>query len=109
LAYRDTCEISKCLQDVLKISAACRGYAAPMSHTRETSAARRDGQADSETPAFLPEHAFVVQFRGSCDRVEANLAGRVEHVVSGQATHFGSPGELLAFLRAVLRHHPPEP
>jgi len=28
---------------------------------------------------------------------QGRLAGRVEHVVSGQATHFASPEELLAF------------
>jgi hypothetical protein len=28
--------------------------------------------------------------------------GRVEHVVSGQATHFDSLEELLAFMRRVL-------
>jgi len=31
------------------------------------------------------------------------ISGRVEHVVSGQATHFASLQELLAFTARVLR------
>jgi hypothetical protein len=33
---------------------------------------------------------------------QGRLAGRVEHVVSGQATHFASLEELLAFMGRVL-------
>jgi hypothetical protein len=55
------------------------------------------------TPPFSPDYAFVVQFNAEA-RVEAgHLIGRVEHVVSGQATHFQSLEGLLAFLARVLR------
>lgn len=47
--------------------------------------------------------AFVVQFRTETDVAGGRLEGRVEHVVSGQATHFHSLEELLAFMGRVLK------
>lgn len=47
--------------------------------------------------------AFVVQFRAETDVEGGRLEGRVEHVTSGQATHFHSLDDLLAFLGKVLR------
>ncbi|HKA53653.1 MAG TPA: hypothetical protein VKJ47_08315 [Candidatus Binatia bacterium] len=57
-----------------------------------------------QTPAspMLPPWAFVVQFRVETDLVQGCCTGRVEHVVSGQAAHFQSLEELLAFLTRVL-------
>jgi hypothetical protein len=49
-----------------------------------------------------PHWAFVVQFRVGTDIEGGRLEGRVEHVVSGQATHFHSLEELLAFIARVL-------
>jgi hypothetical protein len=46
--------------------------------------------------------AFVVHFRVSSDVTRGQVAGRVEHVVSGQSTHFDSLEELLAFVAQVL-------
>jgi hypothetical protein len=46
--------------------------------------------------------AFVVQFRAQPSGAPAGWEGRVEHVVSGQVTHFDSLEELLAFMRRVL-------
>ena len=46
--------------------------------------------------------AFVVHFRLSTDIAQGQIAGRVEHVVSGQSTHFDSLEELLAFMARVL-------
>ena len=65
--------------------------------------------ADTTHP--LPaQRAFLVQVHVEADVAQARLAGRVEHVVSGQATHFASPEELLAFMARVLttlqRPHP---
>ena len=58
---------------------------------------------DTEECAPLSVHyAFVVHFRTSTDIAQGQLAGRVEHVVSGQATHFASLEELLAFMARVL-------
>ncbi len=52
---------------------------------------------------FLPEGAFVVQFRSGAATLDGPLAGRVEHIVSGRAAHFNTQAELLAFLRDALR------
>ena len=58
---------------------------------------------DTERLAPLSVHrAFVVHFRTSTDIAQGQIAGRVEHVVSGQATHFASLEELLAFMARVL-------
>ena len=59
-------------------------------------------------PADNPAHlsvtrAFVVQFRADTTVEQGHLAGRVEHVVSGQATDFESLETLLAFITRVLR------
>jgi hypothetical protein len=57
--------------------------------------------ADSVHP--LPaQRAFLVQVRADAEVAEGRLTGRVEHVASGQATHFASPEELLAFMGRVL-------
>ncbi len=47
-------------------------------------------------------HAFVVHLRVNSDIARQHLTGLVEHVVSGQATHFQSLEELLAFMKRVL-------
>ena len=63
-----------------------------------------------EEPNLVRRRAFIVQFRAETDLAQARCAGRVEHVVSGQATHFQSLEELLAFLTHVLttvRAQPP--
>jgi hypothetical protein len=50
-----------------------------------------------------PEHAFVVQF-GPATQLDAGpVDGRVEHLVSRQASRFQSPEALLAFIARVLR------
>jgi hypothetical protein len=56
---------------------------------------------ERESP-LSPHWAFVVQFRVGTDVKKGRFAGRVEHVVSGQATHFHSLEELLAFIGRVL-------
>jgi hypothetical protein len=48
------------------------------------------------------QRAFVVQLHATADVVQARLVGRVEHVVSGQARHFQTLEELLAFIARVL-------
>jgi hypothetical protein len=55
-----------------------------------------------EASPLLPHWAFVVQFRVETDLGQGRCTGRVEHVVSGQAIHFESLAELLAFLTRVL-------
>ena len=56
-----------------------------------------------EEPALVARRAFVVQFRAETEFAQARCAGRVEHVVSGQATDFQSLETLLAFMAQVLR------
>jgi hypothetical protein len=46
---------------------------------------------------------FVVQFRAEIEEAPGLFAGRVEHVVSGQAAQFRSLEEWLVFVRRVLR------
>ena len=52
--------------------------------------------------------AFVVQFDAHTDVERGHLAGRVEHVVSGQATPFHSLETLLTFMARLLhtQHRP---
>ena len=58
-------------------------------------------QADTTHP--LPaRRAFLVQVHAEAEVAQGRLAGRAEHVMSGQATHFASPEELLAFMARVL-------
>ncbi len=59
---------------------------------------------DEEQSRLLPaSRAFVLQI-GADSRVENGLlAGRVEHIVSGRATHFESVDELLTFIAGALR------
>ena len=55
-----------------------------------------------EEPDLVRRRAFIVQFRAETDLAQARCAGRVEHVVSGQATHFQSLEELVRFIERVL-------
>jgi hypothetical protein len=57
---------------------------------------------DREESLLSPRRAFVVQFREETDAAQLHFTGRVEHLVSGHATRFHSPQELLAFFTHVL-------
>jgi hypothetical protein len=58
-------------------------------------------------PLPLPTNrAFVVQFRTQPSGAPLVWDGRVEHVVSGQMTHFHSLEELVAFISRVLASVP---
>jgi hypothetical protein len=46
--------------------------------------------------------AFVVHFRTSSNVARGQVAGRVEHVVTGQSAHFDSLEELPTFIGQVL-------
>jgi hypothetical protein len=58
----------------------------------------------SEVP-LSPHWAFVVQLRQGTALTPEALHGRVEHIVSGQATLFTSLEELRAFMAQVLTQH----
>ena len=67
-------------------------------------------ESRGQTP-LSPHRAFVVQFRAETEVEQGRFVGRIEHVVSGRATHFASLEELLAFIARVLtqvRTEPPE-
>jgi hypothetical protein len=53
-------------------------------------------------PTLPTNHAFLVQFRAQSPEVPMAWEGRVEHVVSGQVTHFHAVEELLTFMQKVL-------
>lgn len=55
-----------------------------------------------EEAMLSPYRAFVVQFREAIQTAPEHFAGRVEHMISGQAVRFYSPEELTAFLRRML-------
>jgi hypothetical protein len=58
---------------------------------------------ENRIPAWLPpERAFVVQFYADTGLDTTHMAGRVEHVVSGQVGHFHSLATLLSFITRVL-------
>ena len=59
-------------------------------------------QDDSRHAWLPPERAFVVQFYADTIFDAAHMAGRVEHVVSGQVGHFHSLATLLSFMTRVL-------
>lgn len=54
-----------------------------------------------QTPLSV-HRAFVVHFRENNEVAHRQMSGRVEHVVSGQSTHFASLEELLDFIGCVL-------
>ena len=57
----------------------------------------------AQLPLPLPtDRAFVVQLRDQPPGAPWSWDGRVEHVVSGQMTHFHSLDELLAFIHRVV-------
>jgi hypothetical protein len=55
------------------------------------------------------ERAFVVQLYAEADVARGCMAGRVEHVVSGQAGHFETLEDLLTFIERVLTSLHAEP
>jgi hypothetical protein len=53
-------------------------------------------------PSLPTARAFVVQLHAEADIAHRRLHGRVEHVVSGEATHFASVEELVTFMVELL-------
>jgi hypothetical protein len=60
-------------------------------------------QDSIKSQTLLPQHAFVVQLCADTQVETGQLRGRVEHVVSRQATSFESLEVLLAFMARILR------
>jgi hypothetical protein len=59
-------------------------------------------QTTPQSP-FPIKQAFVVQFAAETRLDAQGLSGRVEHIVSGQATRFASAPALFAFMAERLR------
>ena len=55
-----------------------------------------------QQPSLPAKRAFVVQIHADAKVEQGQWQGRVEHLVSFQATHFQSIEELLAFIVKVL-------
>jgi len=53
-------------------------------------------------PTLPSNRAFVVQFRATADQMHEDYSGRIEHVVSGQATRFDSWEQLQKFVEEML-------
>jgi hypothetical protein len=53
-------------------------------------------------PAYPTQRAFVVQIHVKADIAQSEVRGRVEHIVTGQATHFETVEALVQFIVQVL-------
>jgi len=53
-------------------------------------------------PALPTHRAFVVQLHAESKIEKGQFKGKVEHIVSGQSTHFSSMKALKAFMQRVL-------
>ena len=63
----------------------------------------------SKQDVSLPTNrAFVIQLRVSSGESEVSHRGRIEHLVSGQATRFADEDELWAFVERILAAERPE-
>jgi len=60
-----------------------------------------------EEPRLPADRAFVVQVYADVAVAQGQIHGRIEHVLSGQATHFASLAELVAFITRVLAAEAP--
>ena len=55
-----------------------------------------------DQPSLPTQRAFVVQLHAESKIEKGRFKGRVEHIVSGQSTHFSSMKALKVFMRHVL-------
>src|SRR5947207_4354711 len=112
LSQRNLKEMSKFSQDSLPPQTLCFCHKTGAGCKRTPFRLRTAMKQGSAGQAPLsPHRAFVVQFRVETEVEQGRFVGRVEHVVSGQATRFHSLEELLAFIQRVLtavRTAPPE-
>ncbi len=69
-------------------------------------------QLHNTGPPFPTQFAFVVQFGAETAVESEQFLGRIEHIVSGDMTHFHTLDELWAFMRwelAAQASSPEEP
>lgn len=55
-----------------------------------------------DQPPLPTQRAFVVQLHAESKIEKGQFKGRVEHIVSGQSTHFSTIKALKTFIRHVL-------
>ena len=83
----------------------------PQRQTQETDNPEPSLSPPASVPAPLsPQWAFVVQLRQGTALTPEGMQGRIEHIVSGQATTFSCLEEARAFMEQVLaevRQKPP--
>jgi hypothetical protein len=60
----------------------------------------------SQRPTFPTRRAFVIQVHADAMVAQGQVWGRVEHIVSGQATYFQTMEELVQFIEQVLASTP---
>jgi hypothetical protein len=58
-----------------------------------------------EQPSLPSGRAFIVQLHAEADIAKGLCTGRVEHIVSYQATHFDALEALVTFMACVLAAH----
>ena len=58
-----------------------------------------------DKPSLPTGRAFVVQFHAEADLAKGCFKGRVEHIVSYQATHFDSLAAVASFMARVVADH----
>ena len=54
-------------------------------------------------PSLPTDRAFVVQLHAEAAVAQGHFKGRVEHIVSMDATHFDSLEELMSFIVRVVK------
>lgn len=69
-----------------------------MPRSQRSDAQRASAAAVPETPRLSPERAFVVQLERAPAPRRRTFRGRVEHLSTGEARHFGSLADLLDFI-----------
>jgi hypothetical protein len=62
-----------------------------------------------DKPSLPSNRAFVVQLHRDADIEHGEFRGRIEHIVSFEATHFVTVEELLAFMVRIVSAPPEEP
>ena len=71
-----------------------------MKKTEDNQFYENDGMTQS-TPSLPANRAFVIQFRAQPQDKPLSWEGRIEHMVSGEATRFQSQDDMYRFIARV--------
>lgn len=61
-----------------------------------------NNQSKNLSDGLLHDRAFAIRFGGEAAQAQSPSAGRVEHISTGQVTHFDSLPELVSFVNQIL-------